>query len=88
MTDPMKPVDLEPPQDARMTTWVIYDHPEDFPDGYVLRPQYVVEGHKEVVPSRIGWYAADPDYLRTLLPPGLSLCPIEDPNPKILEVWW
>lgn len=85
----MKPEESSPwlrkfPEGA-MVHWVIYAHPHDFPDGFVLRAQYVVRGSGEVTPDTIAWYADDPEKLRAIVPPGLV--PVGDPNPFILEVW-
>jgi len=64
---------------------VIYDHPLDYPNGYVLRPQFIMLGNKEPVRSKLAWYAQTPDELRKMIPPGATL--FADPNPYILEVW-
>jgi hypothetical protein len=66
--------------------WVIYDHPRDAPHAYVLRAQLVIDG--AVVPDfHNAWYADDPDKLRSILPPGVVMMPIDEPNPVILETW-
>lgn len=39
MNGPALPELVERPPEC-ITQWVIYDHPRDFPDGYVLRPQF------------------------------------------------
>jgi len=74
------------PENA-FVTWVIYAHPADFPDGYVLRAQYVIMGSKtgEVIPDSVAWYADDPEKLRAIIPPGKVK--FADPNPFILESW-
>ena len=46
--------DLIPPG-ARMTVWVVYDHPKDQPNHYIARPQFVMEGGGIVrVPDGVG----------------------------------
>lgn len=37
MTARLKPDEVPP---GAITFWVIYDHPKDFPDSFVLRPQF------------------------------------------------
>lgn len=89
---------LRPP--GAITFWVIYDHPKDCPNGYVLRPQFSVRmfegierfgicvgrtGDTVVIASPIAWYSSDPEELRAILPP--AVYPLGDPSPTILETW-
>ena len=41
MTDNTPASVLRPPES--ITLWVIYERPKDYPDGYVLRPQFSVK---------------------------------------------
>jgi hypothetical protein len=85
-TEPL-PEQIAMPDGARLATWVIYDHPTDYPDGFVLRPQYAMaDGTVET--SALAWYAPRAEVLRSILPPGV-VCLGRSPgdDPKILEVW-
>ena len=79
------PSQLPRPENALMI-WVIYDHPRDFPDGYVLRPQALVEG--VLIVSAVAWSAATPDKLEAILPAGVTrIGPQEGDDPVIMSVW-
>ena len=72
--------------DGSITFWVIYDHPKDFPNGFVLRPQFAVNGRVEISP--LAWYADDPEKLRAIMPPCCVLFErSEGDDPAILESW-
>lgn len=78
------PEDLQAPSDS-LTFWVIYDHPADYPKGYVLRAQYaLLEGIRL---SSIGWCGDTVDELHGLLPPATRIGPEPGDDPVILEVW-
>jgi hypothetical protein len=72
-----------------ITFWVLYDHPRDYPQGYVLRAQWSKRGDPDVViADKIAWYAATLDELRAILPPGVvRMGPMPGDNPCIAEVW-
>jgi hypothetical protein len=73
--------------DGALAIWTLYDHPHDYPHGYVLRPQFAMAGG-EIEISQIAWYARDPDELRAILPPGLvRMDRHPDDDPSIIEVW-
>lgn len=80
------PEQLKAP-DGALAVWVIYDHPRDFPKGFVLRPQFATRSGA-VIASPEAWYASDPDTLRSILPPGV-VCMARHPqdDPAILETW-
>jgi hypothetical protein len=84
MADPAIPALLI---ERGIALWVIYDHPSDFPTGYVLRRQVARAG--TVTPDRDAVYAPTLQAARAALPPGLLLLhgPGVDPDPKIHEVW-
>lgn len=89
MVDIALPAQLQaPPETGALTMWVIYDHPTDYPKGYVLRSHYVLMDATQRV-SEIAWYASTPDELRAILPPGVgtNLGRRADDDPAILEVW-
>ena len=73
--------------DVPLTIWVIYDHPEDYPDHYVVRQQIVSKGH-------IGFFGF-PILCNTLaearcrIRPGLHQEPRWDGDvPCIVESWF
>jgi hypothetical protein len=80
------PEQLPLPKDA-VTFWVIYDHPRDFREGFVLRAQFAMRtGDAQVSPE--AWYADDPDKLRAIIPPGLTrLMRCAGDDPVIMETW-
>jgi hypothetical protein len=66
--------------------WVIYCHPKDFPDGYVLRPHFAAKGMTTVAETGLG--ADTAAQLREVLPAGVVCIGREaDDDPAILEVW-
>lgn len=79
------PKQLPVPKDA-ITFWVIWDHPVDYPQGYLLRAQFVIHGKRFV--SKIAWHADDPEKLRAILPPGGWRFERRPGDPKhLLETW-
>lgn len=74
-----------------MTIWVIYDHPKDFPDKFVLRPHFVVsdgeDGAREM-PSWQEWIGDTLDEVRKRVPWGLACFPRDEgDDPRIVESW-
>jgi len=70
-----------------MTQWVIYDHPSDAPDDYVLRASYVMDGGK-IEPDTMSWRHRKLEVLRMIVPPGLHCLPrFENDDAVIVEVW-
>ena len=81
------PVNREPPPGVWMTQWVIYKHPKDHPDHYVLRASYITDAHNIMV-DPMAWKHKNVEVLRAIVPPGLvKLERHEDDDPAILEVW-
>ena len=74
------------PNDSQ-TLYVIYDHPKDFPDFYVLRRWHLYGGEllAEMLP-RLGHTLED---IREHLPPGKVLADrrLFNTDPAILEIW-
>lgn len=67
--------------------WVIFERPLDFPDSYVLRPQYW--SRQGIFISRYAWLSPTLRGVRALLRPGLVLIP-RDPDrdpPTLFESW-
>lgn len=74
-----------------LTVWVIYDHPKDYPDGFVLRAQTVERGGK-ITPGLTAYYAPTANELRKCILThihGVNVClpRFEDDDPCILETW-
>jgi len=70
--------------------WAIYEKPDDYRDGYVLR-RWLVSG-ESVQPGASSRHATLPE-ARAGLPPGAQRVPASAPetgipvDPKIIEVW-
>lgn len=70
-----------------LAQYVIYDHPKDFPDKFVVRKWIIGSG---VVTPQVGLFAqADTlEEARDALPFGLNQMPVfENDDPVIAEVW-
>jgi hypothetical protein len=81
------PVTREPPPGTFMTHWVIYKHPKDHPDRYVLRATYITDAHNIMV-DPMAWVHKDVEVLRRILPPGLvKIDRHPNDDPVILETW-
>jgi len=79
------PEHVKVPEGA-MVVWVIYDHPRDYPHGFVLRPQFAVSGEVRACPQ--AWYARSADELRSILPHGVTYLPRQPQDDvAILETW-
>lgn len=69
--------------------WVIYDHPRDFPEHYVVRCWVIGPGSAEVLPDV--WLRSDLDGAREVIagnfPSGYRLPRSERDDPTIVEVW-
>jgi hypothetical protein len=75
-------LELPPP----LTIWTIYDHPRDYPHGYVIRP-WTIGNKGPMVPGEAAT-AADLDTARTLIPDGLyRMERAPDDDPAIIETW-
>jgi hypothetical protein len=95
---------IKTPPGHFLTVWVIFDHPDDAPHAFVLRPQFVChrdpgninfgirteEPSKwtEIIVSRLAWYSDDSDKLRSILPPGLVRMPRNILDPPELMETW
>jgi hypothetical protein len=79
--------DLVPPG-AVMTVWVVYDHPTDYPDAYVARPQFVMADHS-VMACKLAFINDNLDVIRdALVEAGLHcLSRMPGDDPKIMETW-
>lgn len=83
--------------DKVLTLYVIYDHPLDYPDKWVVRPQIVLRrpgtggsevSAQEVVEFGRAMGADSLEEARLLIPPGLAnIGRMANDDPKIHEVW-
>lgn len=70
-----------------MTHYVIYDHPKDYPDGYVMRRWDIMNGNPHPVAGD-AVMALTLEEVRRFIPPGLTRIPRYDSDDApILEVW-
>ena len=71
----------------RLSMWVIYERPKDYPDGFVVRRQSAVPGGQILI-DRVAQYAPDLETARRLVPPGLvMLTRNAEDDPVIVETW-
>lgn len=71
-----------------MSTWTIYDHPRDFPEGYIARRWDLMDGQEEPVWTPNVFTAMTLEGVREQLPWGLV--PFgRNPGdaPSIVETW-
>lgn len=69
-----------------MPIWTVYDHPTDYPDGFVARMGIV--GQKISGQTQMAVFAETLDGVRALLPPGLfRLERDKHDDPVIVETW-
>lgn len=75
-------------QDAPLLTqYVIYDHPSDFPEDYVIRRFHVYRGRIEQ-DLNVWALAAHIEQARATIPPGLACIPRHPADdPSIAETW-
>lgn len=70
-----------------MSLWTIYDHPTDYPDGYVVRQWFIIPG-EGAAPQESAHYAPTLEAAREYLPAGLwNLGKQYDDDPAIAETW-
>jgi hypothetical protein len=75
------------PDKEPLWIWVIYDHPRDFPNAFVARPQFeTVDGIKQFGE---GYAAPDLEVLRDHMRRMGLVCLARHPDddPVIIEVW-
>lgn len=71
-----------------LVTYVIYDHPADYPSHYVVRAWLVRAGEPDPIPVNAVDLADTLDEARTHIPAGLArLAPSPHDDPTILESW-
>lgn len=74
-----------------MEQYVVYAHPRDFPQGYVVRRWFIVRGSREPIPEERACGFFHLDKARAWIAqarPGLTcLARYENDDPAVLEVW-
>lgn len=71
-----------------ISMWVIYDHPRDYPDAFVVRRHDVYRGSTSQ-PTGEYYLAASLEEARQYVPPGLFYQPrYEQDDACIAEVWF
>jgi hypothetical protein len=69
-----------------MSQWVIYDHPRDDPDHYVMR-RWEIRGSLMIATADVA-QADTLEEIRQAIPPGLYCLPrFAEDDPCIVEVW-
>ncbi len=81
----LREVSLEAERRGALTVWVIFDHPTDHPDHFVVRPQLAA---REIMIWPKAWTFDTLDEARDALPPGLFMMPRQATDaPNIAESW-
>lgn len=71
-----------------ITIWVIYDHPTDFPDHFVVRQWHVLGGITTPAADLNCWQAFTLEEARRFIPAGLTnIGRLPEDDPAILEAW-
>jgi hypothetical protein len=74
--------------DKILSQYVIYDHPRDYPEHFVVRRWDVVSGMPEPVPCGEAVLADSLEDARNAVPPGFNnIGRFANDDPVILEVW-
>lgn len=69
-----------------ISMWAIFDHPNDFPSGFVVRENIAMSASVFVSPFSIR--TASLDEARAKLPPGLTRLARQEGDPKFLIETW
>lgn len=74
------------PRTVRITLWVIYDHPDEFPDHFVVRRQEISDGG--AISFGMAHTFDTLSAARAYVPSGYSCLPRHpDDAPSIVETW-
>ncbi len=69
-----------------LVQYVIYEHPKDYPDGFVVRQWRIHEG--EIQGAVVAQYAPTLEKARELVPEGfVNIGRFSNDDPAICEVW-
>lgn len=75
-------------RDIVMVSYVIYEHPKDYPDKFVVRRWAAVRGEREPLPEKDPVGIVDSlEAARALVPVGCVRSPVTEPDPVVREVW-
>lgn len=76
----------QPRRTNALSMWVIYNHPSDYPNSYVVREWVIEAGHAKPCGR---WFVRDTiEECRDALPPGLvNIGRQPEDEPQIMEVW-
>ena len=67
--------------------YTIYDHPRDYPEGFVVRQWRIASGEGGPTPEE-AWTAPSLEAARALVPAGLFCLPrVAEDDPVIVETW-
>jgi hypothetical protein len=73
-------------QERCLHMWTVYDHPSDYPDGYIAR-LFIIDSRNPRATS-VSVTAPTLEEVRKLLPPGLyRLHRSPEDEPQIVETW-
>jgi hypothetical protein len=72
------------PDEPKTITYAIYEHPSDYPAGYVVREWLSVAGETQPGSAQ---RANSLEEARALLPPGVTKIDSDDPDPTIIETY-
>jgi hypothetical protein len=68
--------------------WVIYDHPTDFPDHFVVRKWNRMGGSTTLAEGLNCWQACSLEEARRFIPPeAINIGRLKQDDPVIVEVW-
>jgi hypothetical protein len=71
---------------AALDIWTVYEHPRDYPQGYVMRRWSVTDDGPVMTPQVV--YTATLEDMRRYVPMGLIRLPRQPgDDPCILETW-
>lgn len=71
-----------------LTQYIVYEHPRDYPQGYVVRAWHLVRGQTEPLPDPGSWKVATLDLARAVIPDGMvNVGRLPGDDATVLEVW-
>lgn len=74
-------------EEPLMIQYAIYDHPKDFPEGYVVREWWIMQNRSEPLPGMCGGHDTL-EKARASLPDGLTkIARHPDDDPTLIEAW-
>ena len=71
---------------GQLLIWTVYDHPLDYPEWFVARPQIILPKLPPAFPMHL--MTRDLEALRSALPDGLTrMDRLPDDDPCVIETW-